>query len=286
MLLFKLIKEYKVAISAGMIAALVAFSCMMLFVPKGTKPAPQNEMTPRSSETALPKVTNHQLDYQSGIERDLEQKIRDILARMVGMNKVVARVQATLEFKQVDNLLLANSDRTAAIISRLNASVLIDGQRIDGKYVSRSKEDLELATKLVKNAIGFQEGRDSLTIESAPFAEDDGVFGKDAAAAQQTSPLAQTLLLLACGLIAILFVYGVVIKPYFRWLTTNMQTGDITPKERSTVTERIEDKKDETITQKKSAKPMASPLKEQILTTARQDPKKMAAAIRQLLTSK
>lgn len=285
MLFFKLIKENKKAISVGVIAALMAFLCLTFLFPKSTKAVVQNDAPPRPASTISSKATNNQLDYQAGVERDLEQKIRDILARMVGMNKVVARVQATIEFKQLDNLLLANSDRTAAIISRLNASVLIDGQRVEGKYLNRSKEDLELATKLVKNAIGFQEGRDSLTIESAPFAEDDGVFGKESTTANQTSPFVQTFFLLACGLSVILFIYLFCIKPYFRWLTANGQTPESNPIAHHEATQKNFTKNELGLTPNPE-KPVTSALKEQILAEARHDPKKMAAAIRQLLTSK
>jgi flagellar M-ring protein FliF len=300
----------------------------------------------------LDKVTNTQREYQKKVEKELEQKIRDILVRVVGSDKVVTRVQALVDFKKVEQTISdVDPERTAVIASqrneqssqggglnptgvpgaksnlpgeredqggaggltnttksntenlnfevkkmiskiiepvgttlKLNASVLVDGKMVDGKFVPRSKEDLEMITKLVKNAIGFQEGRDALTVETAQFEPDeDAIVAREMVSARQFS-LIQTVTLALVGIAGMIFIYFALVRPYFRWLTFD---PDKRSKEQLGAVEYEFEKTGSTAKrvqlQEEVPFDKLSP-NEQILYLAKHDPKKTTEAIRQFLS--
>ena len=300
----------------------------------------------------LDKVTNTQRDYQKKVEKELEQKIRDILARVVGNDKVVTRVQAMIDFKKVEQTISdVDPERTAVIASqrneqssqgnglnptgvpgaksnlpgeredqgaagglsnstksntenlnyevkkmiskiiepvgntlKINASVLVDGKMVDGKFVPRSKEDLEMITKLVKNAIGFQDGRDALTVETTQFEPDaDAMAARESVSARQFS-LLQTVIMALVAICAMFFTYVALVRPYFRWLTFDPEKRS---KEQLGLVEYEFEKTGTTAKrvqlQEEVPFDQLSP-KDQILYLAKHDPKKTTEAIRQLLS--
>ena len=55
---------------------------------------------PEEQDGGIDKITSAQREYQRKVERELEQKIREILARAVGHDKVVSKVDASIEYKK------------------------------------------------------------------------------------------------------------------------------------------------------------------------------------------
>ncbi len=306
------------------------------------------------NDGGLDKVTSIQREYQRKVEKELELKIAEILTRVVGFNKVVSKVQATIDFKKVEETISdVDPDRVAVISSqrneqstqgaglnptgvpgaksnlpgekeeniqggltnstksntenlnyevkkvvskiiepvgstiKLNASVLVDGKSIEGKYIPRSKEEMEMITKLVKNAIGFQDGRDSLTVENAQFEPDEIALSEKAAMTTRRNSLIHSVLLAVTAVVGMTFVYFGLLRPYFRWLT-------FTPQKQN-----HQDSAASSMVQYEFEKPSAVPKRmqvnedvpfemlshrEQILFLAKNDPKKTTEALRQLLT--
>jgi flagellar M-ring protein FliF len=74
-----------------------------------------NMLTQSEDKTGgIDTVTSTQRSYQKRIETEMEAKITEILSRLVGQNKVVAKVQADIDFTQVEKTIEDfDPDRTA-----------------------------------------------------------------------------------------------------------------------------------------------------------------------------
>ncbi len=299
----------------------------------------------------LDKVTTTQKDYQKKVEKDLEDKIKDILVRVVGQDKVVTKVEANIDFKKVEHTISdVDPERTAVIasqrneqssqgsglnptgvpgaksnlpgeredqqsspglsnstksstenlnfevkktiskiiepvgtITKINASVLVDG-KIDGtEFIPRSKEEMAMITKLVKNAIGFQDNRDSITVENAHFEPDEYEIEQKDMKSHRQNNLLQTIVFTLGGISVLVFLYFSVVRPYFRWLTfdpekrsrENLGIVEYEFEKSAVNSKRVQLQEDipfEKLTPK-----------EQIMYLAKNDPKKTTEAIRQLL---
>ena len=305
-----------------------------------------------ADDGGLDKTTNTQRDYQKKVEKELEQKIRDILVRVVGNDKIVTRVQAMIDFKKVEQTISdVDPERTAVIASqrneqssqgnglnptgvpgaksnlpgeredlgtagglnnstksnsenlnyevkkmvskiiepvgstlKLNASVLVDGKIVDGKFVPRSKDELDMITKLVKNAIGFQDGRDALTVETAQFEPDAEALAEKESISARHFSLIQTVIVALVGIGAMFFIYFALVRPYFRWLTFDPEKRS---KEQLGLVEYEFEKTGNSAKRVQLQEDIPfdklTP-KEQILYLAKHDPKKTTEAIRQLLS--
>jgi len=154
---------------------------------------------------------------------------------------------------------------------------------VDGQFVPRNKEELAMITKLVKNAIGFQDDRDSLTVETAHFEPDEFDMAETAAITARQTSLLQTIVLASVGIAAMIFVYFALVRPYFRWLTfdpekrskAHMGFVDYEFEKSGSSAKRVQ-LKEEVPFEKLSTK-------EQILYLAKHDPKKTTEALRQLI---
>jgi flagellar M-ring protein FliF len=307
---------------------------------------------PEEEDGGLDRVTSAQRDYQKKVERELSSKIREILGRVVGFNKVVATVQAEIDFKQVETTIQDVDPERSAVVSsvrneqtsggtgmnptgvpgaksnlpgekedlaaggtvgtnskqsnetlnfefkktlskvvepvgslkKLSAAVLVDAKIAEGKGVARSPEEMAMITKLVKSAIGFQEGRDALSVETTQFELDEmAVAEKESLTARRTS-LLQTGIIALVAITGMIFLFFAVIKPYFRWLTFDPEKRskdqfavvDYELERSGSAAKRVQ-VHEEVPFEKLSTK-------EQIMYLARHDPKKTTEALRQLLS--
>ncbi len=296
-------------------------------------------------------ITSTQRAYQKRIEKEMESKIIDILSRIVGHNKVVAKVQAEVDFTQIEKTIedfdpdrsairssevtehstdgsgmnptgvpgaksnlpgedgsqagggLSNSSKqsteqfnyeikktTSRIVEpigrpeKLSVAVLVDGKHVDGTYSDRSPEELATITKLVKNAIGFVEDRDSITVENAPFEMDQYEMAERANLIAQRTSLVKAGIFAVVAIVGMVFLYIALLKPYFRWLTFDPEKRGEEEfslvdyeLERSGSTAKRVQVQEEVPFEKLSEK-------EQILYLAKHDPEKTAEALRQLLS--
>jgi len=306
---------------------------------------------PEEQDGGLDRVTSAQREYQRRVEREMEAKIQEILSRVVGHGKVVAKVQAEVEFKKVETTIQdVDPERTAVVssqrneqstsgsgmnptgvpgvksnlpgekddsaaggsgmqskqnsetlnfevkktlshvvepvgtIKRLSTAVLVDGKTVAGVYAQRSPEDLAMITKLVKNAIGFEDSRDSITVENAQFELDEFAIAEQASLSQRKTSLIQTGIIATVSIAAMIFLYFALLKPYFKWLTFD-------PEKRSADQFAVVDYELERTGSAAKRVHVAEEIpfeklssKEQILYLAKNDPKKTTEALRQLLS--
>lgn len=306
---------------------------------------------PEEEDGGLDAITASQRQYQRRVEQEMEGKIREILNRAVGHNKVVAKVQADIDFKKVETTISdVDPERSAVIssqrtdqssqgsglnptgvpgaksnlpsekedvrsggsgtattnnqetlnyevkktmsrivepvgnVSKLSAAVLVDGKMVDGKYVARSPEELAMITKLVKNAIGFADNRDSITVETSQFEPDEYALAEKATESAQKTSLLQTGIFAMVAIMAMIFLYFAVVKPYFRWLIfdPDKRSGEEFAVvdyelERSNLGARRVQIAEDVPFEKLSPK-------EQIMYLAKNDPKKTTEALRALLS--
>ena len=306
---------------------------------------------PDDSDGGLDRATSTQREYQRRVEKELESKISEILSRVVGHDRVVAKVQAELEFKKVETTIQdVDPERSAVIASQRNeqsssgsglnptgvpgaksnlpgeredavsggsgmsnktsgetlnfevkktlskivepvgtvkkvsTAVLVDGKMVDGKYVQRTPDELAMITKLVKNATGFEEGRDSITVENAQFELDEFAIAEQQSLTDRKTSLIQTGIIATVSIAAMIFLYFALLKPYFRWLTFDpdkrsaeeFAVMDYELERTGTAAKRVQ-------VQEEVPFDKLSP-KEQIMYLAKNDPKKTTEAIRQLLS--
>ncbi|MBX9703811.1 MAG: flagellar M-ring protein FliF [Silvanigrellaceae bacterium] len=306
---------------------------------------------PEEEDGGLDKITSTQREYQRRIEKELENKIRDILSRVVGHDKVVAKVQTEIDFKKIETTISdVDPERTAVIasqrneqstqgnglnptgvpgaksnlpgerpdlelgglsnssksntenlnfevkktlskiiepvgsITKLSVSVLVDGKIVNGAYVARTKPEMEMISKLVKNAIGFAEKRDSITVENTQFELDEFALAEQATLTAHKTSILQTGILASVAIISMFFIYIALVRPYFRWLTHD-------PDKRSEEQfETVDYELERTgngarrVTQKEEVPFERLTPKEQILFLAKNDPQKTTEALRQLLS--
>lgn len=306
---------------------------------------------PEEEDGGLDRVTTAQREYQRRLEREMETSIREILGRVVGHNKVVAKVQADVDYKKIETTVQdVDPERTVVLgsqkneqssqgqglnptgvpgaksnlpgekedvagggssssnkqtmetlnfdvkrtvskivepvgtVKKISAAVLVDGKLVDGKYAARTPDEIAMITKLVKNAIGFQEGRDTLTVENAPFEMDEMAVAEQASLTARKTSLIQTGIIASVSILAMIFLYFALLRPYFRWLTFDpekrsdeqLSIADYELERSGSAAKRVQ-VQEEVPFEKLSHK-------EQILYLARHDPKKTTEALRQLLS--
>lgn len=311
-----------------------------------------NMLTRSEDQTGgIDTITSTQRSYQRKIENEMESKIVEILSRLVGQNKVVAKVQADVDFTQVEKTIEDfDPDRTAVKSSqrteqstqgaglnptgvpgaksnlpgegefaggatsqnnsnqsteqvnyevkktiskivepiglpkKLSVAVLVDGKHDSGTYEVRSPEELATITKLVKNSIGFVEGRDSITVENAPFEMDQFEMAEKASLIQQRTSIIKTGIFAVVAVIGMVFLYFALLRPYFRWLTFDPEKRgeeefslvDYELERSGSTAKRVQ-------VQEEVPFDKLTP-REQVMYLAKHDPEKTAEALRQLLS--
>jgi flagellar M-ring protein FliF len=141
-----------------------------------------------------------------------------------------------------------------------------------------------MITKLVKSAIGFQDTRDTLSVESAQFELDEFAQAEQATLTARRSSLIQTGIIALVAVSSLIFLFFAVIKPYFKWLTFDPEKRskeqfaivDYELERSGGTAKRVQVKEDvpfEKLTPK-----------EQIMYLAKNDPKKTTEALRALLS--
>jgi flagellar M-ring protein FliF len=306
---------------------------------------------PEEEDGGIDRETSAQREYQKKVERELSAKVKEILSRVVGYNKVVATIQADVDFKKVETTIQDVDPERSAVVSqsrseqstngsgvnptgvpgaksnlpgekddiqasvsqnnskqnqeqtnfefkktlskviepignikKVSAAVLVDNKLVDGKYAARTPEDMAMITKLVKSAIGFQDGRDTLSVETAQFEMDEVAQAEQASLTAHRTSLIQTGMIAFVSIAALIFLFFAVIKPYFKWLTFDPEKrsqehfGVVEYElERSgTAAKRVQIKEEVPFEK--------LPTKEQIMYLAKHDPKKTTEALRQLLS--
>ena len=172
-------------------------------------------------QDSLAGVTSDQLSIVQNVEKELTNKVQSLLETVLGVNKAAVRIAAEMDFEHAestvesfdsDNPVVRSEDRSttsnsdgsqtesattnyeiskkverktapAGKISRLTASVFVDGTYSEGEdgsrsYVPRTPEEMTKFQNIIKTAIGFDANRgDALTVENIAF--DSGVHDRE-----------------------------------------------------------------------------------------------------------
>jgi flagellar biosynthesis/type III secretory pathway M-ring protein FliF/YscJ len=149
------------------------------------------------------------LAYQAAVERRLADRIEGMLGAVVGHDRTIARVAATLDFARVERTeetydpdravlrrqrttrehaterrderqsyevskVVARTVAPVGVAKQMSVAVLIDGTHAEREgepvFTPRPPEELDRLKEIVKGAIGFSEARgDRIAIASVPF---------------------------------------------------------------------------------------------------------------------
>lgn len=117
-------------------------------------------------------------------------------------------------------------------IKRLSVSVLVDDERVkaqDGTETTKplSEERKTLIAKLVRDAVGFVPNRDSVTIESAPFAQIDLETADEFIKNNEWRKLVFTLVQYGTIAVFILLFFFFIVRPFMKWVT-GLSSSDVT----------------------------------------------------------
>jgi flagellar M-ring protein FliF len=126
-----------------------------------------------------------------------------------------------------------NIKEAAGSIERISVAVLVDGfdQRVtkdDGstemKWVARTPEDIQKYDSLVKNAIGFNNGRgDNVKIENIQFIAEDFSESDRLLTSLERKKLLHALFKWSMLGFSLALFFFVVIRPFMQWITDSFQ---------------------------------------------------------------
>ncbi|MBS1982987.1 MAG: flagellar M-ring protein FliF [Bdellovibrionales bacterium] len=132
---------------------------------------------------------------------------------------------------------IRNKEKALGAVKRLSVAVLVNEQEVkgaDGKVTSQPISDEKRATieRLVKDAVGFTAGRDSVTVESSSFAKEDLEKADEFLSQQERRHLLYQLITYGTVGLLILIFFLVVVRPFVRWLTglSSTQIETVLPK--------------------------------------------------------
>ena len=238
------------------------------------------------------KQSKESLSYKRQIEKNLEERIRTIVGRVVGPDRVEAKVDAHIDFT-VENQTISDIDPDdVAVVSkntsgfsmegqglnptgipgsksnvpgeqeelavnsskagskkdtelinyefskvvsekqiavgkilRLTVSAIVDGKQIyplDGsvpEFEARPDEEMKKIEEIIKNAVGFVEKRDSLTVHNLMFQLDPYQAMEIKNQKKEDREYLSTLAISAVIALALIFFFTFIVRPYFRWLS-------------------------------------------------------------------
>lgn len=114
------------------------------------------KMLSRQGDTASG-VSNDMMDLKRKVEKDLESRIESILSKVVGVGKVVARVDATINQKMINSVEeIVDPDKTA-IRSQTSQEESLDGSRTSPTGVPGSRSNLPGAEDNANGQAGFKQ---------------------------------------------------------------------------------------------------------------------------------
>ena len=313
-------------------------------------------LTRVEAEDFASKMTKEMLAYKQKVESEIEGKIRTIVGRVVGSERVEAKVDASVDFTQEERTISdVDPDRTVVIsrntvgeamqgqglnptgipgsksnvpgeqenvaaaggnsasnkrdselvnfevaktvskktmpignIKRITAAVLVDGKQVqplDGSqptFQPRTAEEMAQIETLVKQAMGFTEGRDVVQVQNMMFQLDVGQVQAITQEKQENRDYLITISVSGAVAIALMLFFAFVVRPYFRWLSYDPERK----KEQAIVEEFKADLETSGIhnVQVKEEVPFEKLApQEQILYLAKHDPKRTTEALRMLL---
>jgi flagellar M-ring protein FliF len=312
-------------------------------------------LTKVESEDFASKMTKEMQTYKQSVERDLEAKIRSLVGRIAGAERVDAKVDVVVDFTQEEQTIsevdpekvavvskntqgssmegsglnptgipgsksnvpgeqenvqqtgsksqnkqdseLINYDVSKTIakktlpvgnIKRISAAVLVDGKQefpLDGAkpiFEPRTADEMKQIEDIVRKAIGYQQGRDEVTVTNMMFQMDPVQAQAINEVKKENRDYISTLALSSAAAFGLVMFFLFIVRPYFRWLSYD-------PERRSeqTLAEEYRPELDVgtggSIQVKEDVPFEKLTPKEQIMYLAKNEPKRTTEAIRMLL---
>jgi flagellar M-ring protein FliF len=249
-------------------------------------------LTKVESEDFASKMTKEMQVYKSSVEKDLEAKIRGLVGRVAGQDRVEAKVDVSVDFTQEEQTISEVDPEKSAVVSknttgasmegnglnptgipgsksnipgeqeqlqlttskaqnkqeseqinyevsktiakktmpvgtikRISAAILVDGKQdfpLDGSkpvFDPRSPEEMKQIDEIVRKAIGFQPGRDEITVTNMMFQMDPTQSQAINEVKKENREYVSTLVLSAAVAFALVLFFMFMVRPYFRWLS-------------------------------------------------------------------
>ena len=205
------------------------------------------------------------LATQSTVESEIADRVETMLAAVVGPNRAIARVAATLDLARVERTEETyDPDRTAlrsqhatrdaehrddsetyevsklvsrtvapgGVLKQLSVAVLVDGvyseQNGSRVFTPRSPEEMGRLRELVKNAVGFSETRgDKIEVSCVPFQTEPAPPKESVLHAVARATPAIFLRFIALAFAALALVY--VVRPFVLALATRPAPAAVGP---------------------------------------------------------
>ena len=110
-------------------------------------------------------------------------------------------------------------------IKRISAAVLIDGKQefpLDGTkpvFDPRTADEMKQIEDIVRKAIGFQQGRDEVTVTNMMFQMDHVQAQNISEVRKENREYVSTLALSGAAALALVMFFLFIVRPYFRWLS-------------------------------------------------------------------
>ena len=312
-------------------------------------------LTKIESEDFASKMTKEMQSYKLSVEKDLESKIRGLVGRIAGADRVEAKVDVSVDFTQEEQTIsevdpekvavvskttqgasmegnglnptgipgsksnipgeqeqlqlttskaqnkqeseLINYDVSKTIakktlpvgnIKRISAAVLVDGRQefpVDGSkpvFDPRSAEEMKQIEEIVHKAIGFQQGRDEVTVTNMMFQMDPNQSQAINEVKKENREYISTLVLSGAVAFSLVLFFMFVVRPYFRWLSYDPER-----RAEQTLAEEYRPELDmgagDSIQVKEDVPFEKLSPREQIMYLAKNEPKRTTEALRMLL---
>jgi flagellar M-ring protein FliF len=312
-------------------------------------------LTKIESDDFTSKMTKEMQSYKHSVEKDLEAKIRGLVGRVTGSDRVEAKVDVAVDFTQEEQTIsevdpekvavvskntqgssmegsglnptgipgsksnvpgeqetvqangsrsqnkqdseLINYDVSKTIakktlpvgnIKRISAAVLVDGKQefpLDGAkpvFEPRGPEEMKQIEEIVQKAIGYQQGRDEVTVTNMMFQMDQVQAQNISEVRKENREYISTLAVSSAAGLALVMFFMFVVRPYFRWLSYDPER-----RVEQTLAEEYRPELDvgtgSSIQVKEDVPFEKLTPKEQIMYLAKNEPKRTTEAIRMLL---
>lgn len=160
-------------------------------------------------------------------------------AGQVGFNQDVKKNLVTTNYEIPK--VVKNIKESPGRITRLSVAVVLDGTRevktkedgtTEETWKPRTQEEIQKYMALVKNAIGFSEGRDSVTVENIKFEQENFSESDQILSQLERRKLINYAVRWSVIGIAMFLFFFLVVRPFMRWVTESFQESidDMLPK--------------------------------------------------------
>ncbi|MCX6117162.1 MAG: flagellar basal-body MS-ring/collar protein FliF, partial [Proteobacteria bacterium] len=116
-------------------------------------------LTKLEAEDFASKMTKEMQTYKQSVEKDLEAKIRGLVGRVVGAERVEARVDVSVDFTQEEQTISDVDPEKSAILSKVTTGANMEGNGLNPTGIPGAKsnvpgeqEQLSVATSRAKNS--------------------------------------------------------------------------------------------------------------------------------------